>query len=291
MRLDKINVRTIQKFVTQLTEEKKVNAKGEVIGNLSPKTIKHHIAFISTVFDYAVRMQMLQSNPCKNVTLPTITTKEREIYTLDEVQQMLILFENESEVNFKYVIFFTLAAFTGLRRGELLGLEWKDFDFESRLMTVVRTSEWTKEKGIYTDTPKTKSSNRMLKIPSELTDKLLLFKEWQNRYKTNIGSKWVENDRLFTKWNGEPMGMRSPYKFFEKFCKRTGMRFVSIHSFRHFNATAMILNGVDVKTVQACLGHNDANTTLSIYAHSFHEAQVRAMESVSDCILGKTTNK
>lgn len=105
MRLDKINVRTIQKFVTQLTEEKKVNAKGEVIGNLAPKTIKHHIAFISTVFDYAVRMQMLQSNPCKNVTLPTITTKEREIYTLDEVQQMLILFENESEVNFKYVIF------------------------------------------------------------------------------------------------------------------------------------------------------------------------------------------
>lgn len=291
MRLDKINVRTIQKFVTQLTEEKKVNAKGEVIGNLAPKTIKHHIAFISTVFDYAVRMQMLQSNPCKNVTLPTITTKEREIYTLDEVQQMLILFENESEVNFKYVIFFTLAAFTGLRRGELLGLEWKDFDFENRLMTVVRTSEWTKEKGIYTDTPKTKSSNRMLKIPSELTDKLLLFKEWQNRYKTNIGSKWVENDRLFTKWNGEPMGMRSPYKFFEKFCKRTGMRFVSIHSFRHFNATAMILNGVDVKTVQACLGHNDANTTLSIYAHSFHEAQVRAMESVSDCILGKNTNK
>ena len=145
-------------------------------------------------------------------------------------------------------------------------------------MTVVRTSEWTKEKGIYTDTPKTKSSNRMLKIPSELTDKLLLFKEWQNRYKTNIGSKWVENDRLFTKWNGEPMGMRSPYKFFEKFCKRTGMRFVSIHSFRHFNATAMILNGVDVKTVQACLGHNDANTTLNYYAHATFASAKAEME-------------
>ncbi|MDE6593185.1 MAG: tyrosine-type recombinase/integrase [Oscillospiraceae bacterium] len=63
--------------------------------------------------------------------------------------------------------------------------------------------------------------------------------------------------------------MRSPYKFFEKFCQRTGMRFVSIHSFRHFNASAMILNGVDVKTVQTCLGHNDITTTVIIsYGHT-----------------------
>lgn len=87
------------------------------------------------------------------------------------------------------------------------------------------------------------------------------------------------------------MGMCSPYKFFEKFCKRTGMRFVSIHSFRHFNATAMILNGVDVKTVQACLGHNNPTTTLNIYAHSFQEAQAMAMDSVANCIYGKTVDK
>ena len=70
----------------------------------------------------------------------------------------------------------------------------------------------------------------MLKIPAELAEQLLRFKKWQDNYKISIGSKWVETDRLFTKWNGEPMGMRSPYKFFEKFCQRTGMRFVSIHS-------------------------------------------------------------
>ena len=146
-------------------------------------------------------------------------------------------------------------------------------------MTVSRTS----------DTPKTKSSNRVLKLPAELISQLLRFREWQNDYKINLGDKWIEHDRLFTKWNGEPMGIRSPYKFFEKFCKRTGMRFVNVHSFRHFNASAMILNGVDVKTVQAFLGHNDVNTTLNIYAHSFQEAQARAMTIVADCIYGKLT--
>ncbi len=83
------------------------------------------------------------------------------------------------------------------------------------------------------------------------------------------------------------MGLRSPYKYYEKFCKRTGMRFVSVHSFRHFNATAMILNGVDVKTVQACLGHKSSGITLDIYAHSFQKAQAMAMDSVADCIYGK----
>ena len=291
MRLDKITTRTIQKYVSNLCSYRKTNSAGEDIGGLAPKTLKHYIAFISTVFDYAVKMQMVKENPCKNVTLPSIKTKEREIYTLDEVQRMLELFEEESEANYKYTIFFTLAAFTGLRRGELLGLEWKDFDWEKRLMTVCRTSEWTKEKGIYTDTPKTKSSNRVLKLPADLCRKLLEFKDWQEKHKIKVGSKWIEHDRLFTKWNGEPMGLRSPYKYYEKFCKRTGMRFVNIHSFRHFAASAMILNGADVKTVQACLGHNDVNTTLSIYAHSFQEAQAMAMESVADCIYGRATGQ
>ncbi len=168
----------------------------------------------------------------------------------------------------------------------MLGLEWKDIDWDNHLISVKRTSAWTKEKGIYTDTPKTNSSLRIIKVPDVIIEKLRDFRKMQNDYKDSIGSKWIENDRLFNKINGEPMSLRSPYKFYEKFCKRTGLRFVNIHSFRHFNASIMILKGVDVKTVQACLGHNDATTTLKIYAHSFRKAQAMAMDSVADCILG-----
>ena len=289
MKISKITTRNIQQFINQLATEKRYSKNGEELKPLSPKTIKNYISFVSSIFDYAVKMQVVNSNPCKNAVLPSPKTKEREIYSLEEVKHMLELFEEEDETNFKYTIFFTLAAFTGLRRGELLGLEWKDIDWENNLIHVIRTSEYTKEKGIYTDTPKTKSSIRFIKVPDEVITKLKLFHEWQGDYKTQLGDKWVECDRLFTKWNGEPMGMRSPYKFFEKFCERTGMRFVNIHSFRHFNASILINNGVDVKTVQGCLGHSCATTTLNTYAHTFQESQIKAMDSVADCILGSST--
>lgn len=123
LRMDKITTRTIQTFIVDLAGEKRYDSKGKELPPYAPKTVRNYISFISSIFDYAVRMQVLSNNPCKNVVLPSKKSKDREVYSLDEVQQMLELFENESEANYKYTIFFTLAVFTGLRRGELLGLE------------------------------------------------------------------------------------------------------------------------------------------------------------------------
>lgn len=236
-------------------------------------------------------MQMVKENPCRNVTLPKPNTKERDIYTIEEAQQMLELFEKEDKCNFKYVVFFTIALYTGLRKGELLGLEWKDFDFERKLMTVCRSSLWTKEKGVYTDTPKTETSKRVLNIPDNIVKLLTEYKAYQQEQIKAIGSKWVDHDRLFTQWNGLPMYPTAPYYFFKQFCKRTGMRYVSRHSFRHFNATVMIENGVDVKTVQSCLGHSSPTTTMTCYLHSFQTQQALAMKSVAETLkLKKTAN-
>lgn len=109
MRLDKISIRTIQKFVSVLSGNGTANDKADMPipeGGLAPKTVRNYVTFISTVFDYAVKMQMIQNNPCRNVTLPKLIAKERTVYTLEEVQSMLSFFEKESEANLKYVIFF-----------------------------------------------------------------------------------------------------------------------------------------------------------------------------------------
>ena len=285
MRIDKITPRHIQRFVNELVEMDCENKEGK----LSPKTIKHHLSFISSIFDHAVRMQMVKENPCRNVTLPKPNTKEREIYTIEEAQRLLELFEQEDESKYKYVVFYTLAMYTGLRKAELLGLEWKDIDFELGILKVVRTSMWAKGKGIYTDTPKTKTSQRVLRITDNIVYLLKNYKSWQEKYRAEIGDKWEEHDRLFTQWNGAPMDPTAPYYYFKQFCKRTGMRYVSRHSFRHFNASVLIANGVDVKTVQACLGHSSPTTTMQCYLHSFQTQQALAMDAVASTLNLKKT--
>lgn len=288
LRLDKITARHLQKFIVSMTEEKRCDGRNKRNGRLSAKTIKEHISMISTIFDYAIKMQLLQYNPCRGVSLPKPDKEKREIYTLEEVQKMLTLFEQEPESRFKYTLFYTMAVYTGFRRGELLGLEWKDFDFENQMVTVNRTSIYSRYKGgTYTETPKTETSYRTLKLPKEVIDILLRWRDIQNAQREKTGDKWIETDRIFTKWNGLTLDGNAPRQFFKSFCERTGMRYVCNHSFRHFNASVLINNGVDVKTVQSCLGHSAPTTTLSIYCHTFQAAQIRAMDCVAETISFK----
>ena len=285
IRLDKLTTRHIQQFIVDLCSAEREDGRNRNGGKLSTKTIKLYKSMISTICDYAVKMQMIPANPCRNVTIPRVITPEKEFYTIEEAQQMLDLFRNEPDSNFKYVCFYTLAVYTGFRLGEMLGLEWKDVNFETNVISVNRTCLYSKAKGgLYTETPKTQQSRRSLKVPQGVIDVLLRWKELQNVQRQRVGSKWIETDRIFTKWNGLTLDRSAPGYFYKQFCERTGMRYVTTHSMRHLNASLLINAGVDVKTVQSCLGHSTATTTLQIYAHSFQTAQAAAMEAVAEVL-------
>ena len=117
----------------------------------------------------------------------------------------------------------------------MLGLEWKDVDFKNNIISVRRTSNYTAKKGVYTDTTKTRKSQRTLKFPQEIMDMLKEYKSEQDEQALKCGDKWVETDRLYVKWNGEPMQNGTPYFWLSEFCEKHDLPFYGLHSFRHIN--------------------------------------------------------
>lgn len=261
------------------TREMFVIRKGE--GRLSVKSIQHYLNFVSSVLDYAFRFGMIPDNPCRRVILPAGKQKERECYTIEEAQAFL---ESLGAAPIKYRAFCILAIYGGLRRGELLGLEWNDVDFQNQVVKVRRTSQYLKERGTYTDDTKTKRSQRTLKLPVAVFDVLRKLRSEQLEMRLMMGAAWKDTGRLFVSEDGAPMHPNTPYQWLRKFCERTGQRFLGVHMFRHLNASLLINSGVDVKTVSASLGHSQVTTTLNIYAHSFSEAQAKASEAVADLL-------
>lgn len=249
IRLDRLTTREIQKFINSLTQDGVNENTGKP---LSRKTMIHYLSFISTVIDYAIKMNMISDNPCRRVTIPKGSKKERKILTIEETEEFFKLLKTAP---LKYQAFFTLDIYSGMRRGEMLGLEWKDIDFQTGVIHIQRTSNYTKAKGIYTDTTKTENSVRFVKVPMEIVEVLLLYKKEQDEERIKLDSKWHETDRLFVKYDGQPMNPQTPYGWLKEFCEKNNFPFYGIHQFRHLHTSLLIGAGIDPTTVSGILGN------------------------------------
>lgn len=283
--LDKITPRQIKSFVAKLGQP---GANVRTKKPLSPKTQKNYLSLLSSIFSYAVDMELISDNPCSNVKSPKTDTSKKKWYTVDEAVQLL---DSLEDAPLKYRAFFTLAIFCGYRREELLGFEWKDIDFKNRLISVNRASLYTKDRGTYTDVPKTETSKRILKQPQIVFDVLRKLRSEQLETKLMIGDQWKGSDRVFTTSDGAPMHPNTPYSWLKKHCAVHGIRFLGVHAFRHLNAALLINEGADAQTVAANLGHSQVSTTLNIYAYEFAESKAAASQAVADSLVSKLKKK
>ena len=135
--VDVLNYRHIQKFITSLAQDGVNQHTG---GGLSQKTQKHYVTFISDVLSYARTCGFITDNPCVNVKTVKTGDKEKEIYTMEELKTLLNLINEKADLQHR--VMFNLLAYCGMRRGELLGLEFKDIDFENNTLEIVRTSNY-----------------------------------------------------------------------------------------------------------------------------------------------------
>ncbi len=277
IRVSAITPVTIHGFLQELNRDGENRTSG---GCLSPKTIRNYLSFVSGILSWAASQGIIDENPCRFIRPPRLIGQERPCYSPEEAQLFLNELQNEPLC---WQVYFALAIFGGFRRGEILGLEWGDIDLFDGIITINRTSLYTSELGIFTETPKTKNSRRSLKMPESV---ILLLKD----YRAEQGDVFPTK-RLFTAKNGSPMNPSRVENWLTAFQKRTGLRKLNLHSLRHLNATLLINSGADIKTVSAALGHSQISTTLDIYAHTIAQSQARATAALADILDLKISGK
>lgn len=281
--LSDLRKKDIQAFIKKIGIGDKKGDNG-----VSVKSQKNYITVISNIYKFAIDNEYITENPCKDIKTVKKETKPRQIYSVEEVQTILNLMADEP---LKYFVFHILAFFCGFRRGEMLGLEWKDISFEERKIRIKRASLYANDIGTYTSTPKTVGSRRTVVVSDDVIGLLKRYKAEQDEYKKMLGDAWIENDRLFTQWNGAPMGTSTPLNWYREFCKKNNIRYLCTHCCRHFTISLLIKNHVDVVSVSAAAGHKDRSTTLNIYAEEFEEANAASVETISSCISIPLGNK
>lgn len=251
---------------------------------LAVSTVLHHHRLISSMLSTAVKWQLIFSNPCSRVVLPK--NKHKEAVYLDEEQAADLLAALDKE-SMQHQVIVKLLLFTGMRRGELCGLEWKDVDFERAVVFVRRSSLYLPGKGVFEDETKNATSERCMKVSADVVTMLKAWRAEQSKQRLRMGDQWQTSDRLFTAWDGAPIRPDVITAWFHKFVTKNGLPPIHIHSLRHTNATLLIAAGTSLTTVAARLGHANSTTTSKIYAHVIQSADAAASAAIGSIVHQK----
>lgn len=268
-KLDKIKPTDIMKFYDMLENDTQIrrlkNNKGERLTKpLSQKTILEHHRLLRAMLHKAVYWQLIVNNPAERVQPPKARKPKRKYY---DDEQCKILLENLETQEIKYKVAIIITIFTGVRLGELMGLEWNDIDFRNGIISINKASQYLSDKGVFTKEPKTESSIREVAIPTFVISLLEEYKLWYEEQKSLYGELWTNSNRLFVQADGKPMHPDTISKWFVKFVGNIGLPVINFHGLRHTNATLLISQNIDIAVVAARLGHAQITTTLNFYVH------------------------
>lgn len=244
---------------------------------LSGTTIQHYHRLISSILSAAVEWQYIPYNPCSRVAPPK--KEPASISYLDDLQAQRFLRLLSQEPGY-YRRAAALLLLTGLRRGELLGLEWQDVHWETQTLRISRTAQYLPGRGVYTDFTKNTSSQRVILFSREARAVLLEQYFWQQSQAQQLGAAWQGSGRVITTPEGAVMSPDRLTHWFEKFIRTTDLPPIHLHSLRHTYATLCIAQGVPLTAVAAQLGHATVATTATIYAHAIQSAQLAAADKI-----------
>lgn len=261
-------------------------------GMLNNNSVIRYQAMLSGIFKKGVQWGLINENPCSRAEHPKAEEIDIRVLTEEEIPTLL---DALSDAPPQYSVITQLALLLGARRGEICALRWSDIDFEKGTFSIKRTVQSIPGIGLVFNTPKTRRGKRCLRIGADCVELLQEYRRYQKAERVRIGSAWVrkvtlengkvvDNDMLFTKWNGEPMDPDIISFWFPKFLEAHNLPDVNFHSLRHSNASILIAAHVPITTVSGRLGHAQTSTTLNYYASAIQSADAAAADALEGVV-------
>ena len=288
--INKIKPTDIMKFYDLLEKDtqlvrKKGNNGSKTKKPLSGKTILEHHRLLRAMLHKAVYWQLIVANPAERVQPPKARKPKRRSYDDEQTKILLENLELLPNEDTKYKVAIILTVFTGVRLGELMGLEWQDVDFKNGIISINRSSQYLSDMGIFTKVPKTESSIREIAIPEFIVSLLEEYKLWYEEQKSIYGELWTNSDRLFVQVDGKPMHPSTISKWFVKYVGQIGLPVINFHGLRHTNASLLVAQNIDIAVISARLGHAQISTTLDFYVHPLLSHNRKAGYALENLLL------
>ncbi|MBM7624744.1 tyrosine-type recombinase/integrase [Sporohalobacter salinus] len=248
-------------------------------GGLSKRTVQYHHRVLSKALKHAVKWRVIDNNPAEVIQAPSPDTPEIQAMTQEQIDNLLAN-ANGWAYNMIYI-----AIFTGMRRGEILALRWKDVDLEEQLIRVRQSVTEISGGKLVFRKPKTKSSTRPINIDDDLVKLLKKARKEQKENKLRLGKKYNnEYNLVICQTNGNPTKPRRATKRFNQAAKRANLEEFRLHDLRHTHATLMLKAGVHPKVVQERLGHSTITQTLDTYSHVVPSMQKEAVQKLKNSL-------
>lgn len=259
---------------------------------ISSATIKKYYNILSSIFKLAKKNEIIKNNPMEKAEIPSVKYKEGEVYNSKELKHLYQLLNKEE--NKQMVLIIKMALKTGMRKGELLALQWDDIDFNTNTIHVRHSLSYTKDNGYFLKDPKTKGSIRKVAPPKKLMAELKkhIYKKKTDRMEAAELWEGGKYYFVFSSTMGKPFNLDVPNRWWTRFLTRVNrelkkndqpqLKKIRFHDLRHTAATDLINKGANIHSISKRLGHANIKTTMNIYGHYLEEADQQIADMLDE---------
>lgn len=252
--------------------------------NLKHSYINKVMSYVTGIFDLAIEENLLSEHPTKNLKNLSDIEENIKFWTPEQFQRFITIFDDNKYKDFFKKTYYTFAYFTGVRMGEQLALEWKDFNKYTNEIKINKTLTKIKQGNDFLVTsPKTSSSYRSIVVNKKLSS---LLKDWKVQQKEELekyGIEQTDKTRIF-KFNHRTPDRTYLSEFIKHACEKYNLDIppINIHALRHSHVSLLINSGEDIYIISQRLGHKSTSTTYDIYGHLFPNRQKELANRLDD---------